>query len=192
MIVAPLRERWAAIAAQPWRPVTSVGALSAIAVGVVLLAGASLGDRWIPVVDHANLVFHEAGHVIVGLFSSRVAVYGGTLGQLVFPVIATFTFWRRREPVACAIAAFWLCQNLLNIATYLGDARAMQLPLIGGMDPELAHDWREILGRWGLIAWDTRLASLLVFAAWCAGLAIATWLLLRWQAGERGGATRRI
>ena len=29
--------------------------------------------------DHANLLFHEAGHPAVGLLSSRLEPYGGTL-----------------------------------------------------------------------------------------------------------------
>ena len=37
----------------------------------------------------------------------------------------------------------------------LGDARAMALPLIGGLDPERYHDWREIFTRWGMLELDT-------------------------------------
>ncbi len=157
-------------------------ALSAtLAAGLALLIAASLGDRWIPIVDHANLAFHEAGHLIVGLLSSRLAVYGGTLGQLVFPVLAAIAFRRRREPVGVALGVLWTCENLLNIATYLADARTLALPLIGGMDPELAHDWREILGRFDLLAWDTRLAGLLRLIAWCGGLGASAWLVWKWQ-----------
>ena len=155
-------------------------ALVGIAAGLGLLALATLGDRWVPIVDHANLVFHEAGHLILGLLSGRLAVYGGTLGQLVFPVLALFAFRRRREPLAAALAAYWLCQNVLNIATYLGDARTLALPLIGG-----AHDWQEILSRWGVLAWDTRLAALLRFCAWCGGLATSAWLALHSQVATR-------
>jgi hypothetical protein len=160
--------------------VSVAGALGCVSFGFGLLAMGTLGDRWVPVVDHANLVFHEAGHVILGLLSGRLAVYGGTLGQLAFPVLALIVFWRRREPLATALAAFWVCQNLLNIATYLGDARALALPLIGG-----SHDWQEILGRFGLLGWDTRLAALLRFCAWCGGLATAAWLGLQTQAKTR-------
>mgnify|MGYP003513706261 CR=1 FL=1 len=44
------------------------------------------------IVDHANLLFHEAGHPIVGLFSQRLEPYGGTLGQLVFPLVLMMSF----------------------------------------------------------------------------------------------------
>jgi p-aminobenzoyl-glutamate transporter AbgT len=39
------------------------------------------------ILDHANLLFHEAGHPVAGVFSQRMEVYGGTLGQLTFPLV---------------------------------------------------------------------------------------------------------
>src|SRR5580704_6492560 len=44
--------------------------------------------------DHANLLFHEAGHPAVGLFSRRLEPYGGTVGQLTFPVVLAISLWR--------------------------------------------------------------------------------------------------
>jgi len=46
------------------------------------------------VLDHANLLFHEAGHPIVGLFSARLEPYGVTLGQLVFKFVVAVSCWR--------------------------------------------------------------------------------------------------
>jgi hypothetical protein len=140
------------------------------------LLKASTGDHWVPLLDHANLVFHEAGHLLVGIVSDRLAVYGGTLGQLVFPVAAAWQFLRRRHTLGFVVAAAWGCESLLNVATYLGDARAMELPLIGGLDPATHHDWREILSRFGLLELDTTLATLLRFAAWTGGLTLCAWL----------------
>lgn len=140
-----------------------------------------------PIVDHANLVFHEAGHLLLGLLSDRLAVYGGTLGQLVFPVACAWHFYRRRHTLGFALAATWLCESLLNVAVYLGDARALQLPLIGGLDPETHHDWREILTRWGLLSLDTTFAGLLSAGAWLGGVAVCFWLMRRWLAGREAG-----
>ena len=65
-----------------WNRVTTrslMGFICGLAVlGVLLLASE---DGFVFLVDHANLLFHEAGHPIVGLFSSRLEPYGGTLGQ---------------------------------------------------------------------------------------------------------------
>ena len=149
-----------------------------------LLVRASTGDRFVPIVDHANLAFHEAGHLIVGLVSDRLSVYGGTLGQLFFPVATAWHFARRRHALGFALTAGWACESTLNVATYMGDARAMALPLIGGLDPATHHDWREMLSRWGLLEADTTLAFATSLVAWAAGIALCFWVMRRWLAGR--------
>lgn len=112
-------------------------------------------QSWVPILDSANLALHEAGHPLTGAFSERLAVYGGTLFQLLFPLAAAWHFARREHAPGLATAWIWLGENLLNIARYIADARARELPLVGGGE----HDWTEILGRWGLLQSDVRLAS---------------------------------
>ncbi|HEX6570933.1 MAG TPA: hypothetical protein VF055_02845 [Steroidobacteraceae bacterium] len=145
-----------------------------------LMVRASTGDRFVPIVDHANLAFHEAGHLIVGLVSDRLSVYGGTFGQLVFPFATAWHFARRRHTLGFALTAGWACESVRNVATYMGDARALALPLIGGLDPATHHDWREILSRWGLLEADTALALATSLAAWAAAIALCFWLMRRW------------
>ena len=131
--------------------------------GVALLAGICLAfhglsdGQWVPLLDHANLALHEAGHPLVGLFSERLAVYGGTWFQLLFPLAVAWHFARQQHQVGVAASVVWLGENLLNIARYVADARAQELPLVGGGD----HDWTEILGRWGILHLDGLVAGLL-------------------------------
>ncbi len=133
--------------------------------------------------DHANLLFHEAGHPFVGLFNRRLEPYGGTLGQLVFPLVLAVSFWRQRNAPGFAAAWIWFFENWLNIARYLADARTMELPLLGGGD----HDWNTILSRWGLLAYDTRIAAGLRFAAWAGMGAACIWVVWRaWLDHRRG------
>ena len=168
-----------------WSPVGGVGAWATLLFVLWLLVRASTGDRFVPIVDHANLAFHEAGHLLLGLLSTQLAVYGGALGQLVFPVAAAWQFRRRRQTRAFVLATGWACESLLNVATYMGDARALALPLIGGLDPATHHDWREILSRFGLLEADTTLALATTLAAWVVGLVACFWLMRRWL-GDRG------
>ncbi|MEI9962108.1 MAG: hypothetical protein WDM76_13545 [Limisphaerales bacterium] len=72
--------------------------------------------------DHANLLFHEAGHPIIGLFSNRLEPYGGTIGQLVFPVVLAVSLWRKGQALAFAASVIWFFENWLNIARYMADA----------------------------------------------------------------------
>ena len=74
-------------------------------------------------------------------------LYGGTLGQLVFPIVAAVRFRRQRQAVGVALSGVWLFENFLNIARYMEDARAQLLPLVSGGE----HDWYHIFTRWGLL-----------------------------------------
>ena len=91
----------------------------AFVIGCVLLCAALLfdDDEFIPIIDHANLIFHEAGHVIFGILGERMELYGGTLMQLVFPVLAALAFWRQKARVSVAVALLWLFQKALRSPT---------------------------------------------------------------------------
>ncbi len=186
-MLEPFLERLRETHASDWQPVASGGLIAWALFCAWILWFSHTGDRWVPLLDGANLAFHEAGHPLFGLLGERLEVYGGTLGQLVFPVAALCVFWRRREAVSTAVCVAWLADNLFNIARYMGDARAKLLPLVGGLDPEYSHDWDIILRRWGLLNLDTTLALVLRCAGWALILCAGIWLLRRWQADRDAG-----
>lgn len=159
-------------------PAVATPGLLGVAGTVVVLAFAYRAsfDGFIPVLDHANLAFHEAGHVFFGIFGSTLGLYGGTLGQLVFPVVVTVSFLRNGALISAALALLWLFQNFLNIARYVADARVQQLPLVGGGD----HDWFNILSRWGALSADTTLARLLSTLAWLGMFGTSIWIGIVW------------
>jgi len=134
------------------------------------------------IVDHANLLFHEAGHPIVGMFSQRLETYGGTLGQLAFPIILAVSFWRKGQSLSFAGAVIWFFENWLNIARYMADARRQELPLVGGGD----HDWHRILSRWHLLQFDVGLATVIKTIGWLGMVAACGWVIWRaWQDRNR-------
>jgi hypothetical protein len=176
------RRRKASAAPGRWQPVTNAAFLAAsVGILTLLLLLASDDDGFLLVLDHANLVFHEAGHVFYGMLGPTAGLYGGTLGQLTFPAATCAVFLRRGEPVPVALTAVWLFQNFLNISRYVADARVQQLPLVGGGD----HDWFRILGRWGMLSSGTTLASLLSLAGWIGMVAAWVWSLWRWSQEPR-------
>ena len=130
--------------------------------------------------DHANLLFHEAGHPIVGLFSRRLETYGGTIGQLTFPLVLAVSFWRRGEAISFAASVIWFFENWLNIARYMADARAQILPLVGGGD----HDWALIFGRWHLLKHDTQIAATVNACGWIGMAAACLWVVWLWWSGR--------
>jgi hypothetical protein len=151
--------------------------------GIFLLALFRSEPGFVVLLDHANLLFHEAGHPLIGLFSVRLEPYGGTVGQLVFPVFFMVSFWRSGQAPGMAAASIWFFENWLNIGRYLADARAMELPLIGGGD----HDWNTILSRWGLLRHDLQIAAAIKFVAWVGIATSVLWLSWRaWQDRNTG------
>ena len=135
--------------------------------------------------DHANLLFHEAGHPIVGLFSRRLETYGGTLGQLTFPVLLAVSFWRKGQALSFAAAVIWFFENWLNIARYMADARELELPLVGGGD----HDWNTIFTRWNLLSCDTQIAGAVKLMGWIGVVLAVLWVGWRgWRDRERPDA----
>jgi hypothetical protein len=172
--------------AEPWNPVSAGGLAFSLALVGFIFYCAFFAGGWVPLADDANLAVHEAGHPLIGVFSSRLAVYGGTAAQLVFPVICMFEFWRRRWTLSYGLCGIWLGQSLLNVARYVADARAMQLSLVGFSAHPL-HDWNVILSRWGLLQQDMSIANGLRIVAWLT-IACAIWFLLRgWSRDCTGG-----
>ena len=137
-----------------------IGFLVAAALFFVLVLCSEPG--FIFIVDHANLLFHEVGHPIFGLFSERLETFGGTIGQLVFPVVLAVGFWRQGQSISFASALIWFFENWLNIARYMADARAQELPLVGGGD----HDWHRILARWHLLQNDVSISAVVRTIGW--------------------------
>jgi hypothetical protein len=169
-----------------WSPMTSARAgKTLVLLGLLGLWLARDADGFLPVLDDANLAFHEAGHVLLGLLGPVARLYGGTVGQLFFPVAVVLSFWVRRHPAGFVLGGAWLCQNLLHLARDVADAGARALPRRG----DHGNDWTVLLERWGGLASDARLAGLLRGVALLGLLLLGLWTLWRW--GLDRAASRR-
>jgi hypothetical protein len=139
-----------------------------------------------------SLPFHEAGHIVFRIFGDFMAVLGGSLMQVIIPVVCLAAFLKRGDAFAASFALWWTGQNFIDMAPYINDARAQRLMLLGGVTGEDVpgyHDWNNILGRLGLLNIDHSLAntshivgSLLMTAAfiWAA---IILWM--QWKNRDR-------
>lgn len=114
-----------------------------------------------------NLGIHEAGHLVFGFLGEWLMVAGGTILQCAAPILATWLLLRQGDWFGLPVGGFWEATNLYNVATYMADARAQELPLvtIGGGEPAVAHDWAYLLESVGLLEHDERLAGLVRIAA---------------------------
>ncbi len=138
--------------------------------GTFLFSGVTLG-------------VHELGYVIFRFAGHFIMSAGGSFTQVAAPLILAWMFYSQPDFFAITVSGSWLSFSLFNLATYVGDARAMDLPLVGlSDDPE--HDWHYLLGATHLLPFDTTFAFLLRVLAFVLGLvslAFAAWLLRQMQ-----------
>jgi hypothetical protein len=137
-----------------------VALLAGLAVWTFQFARAPMGVAAIQSVLHLpNLVFHEAGHVILGFFGRFVGVLGGSLFQFALPLALAGVFLKQRDQLGAAVCTWWAGQNLLDLAPYIADARALQMVLLGGKTGAEVegHDWEYLLGVLGWLRFDRAL-----------------------------------
>lgn len=127
-------------------------------------------------ISRVNLVFHEGGHAIFGIFGNRtLTILGGSLNQVLVPAIVTIAFWRHRDPSGFAFGLVWLFINFLGVAIYMADAREPFLPLIANLDPYQSHDWRNLFNQWDLWSVDTLIAKTTYRIGWIGMIGTALW-----------------
>jgi hypothetical protein len=126
-----------------------------------------------------TLAFHEMGHILFAPFGEVLMIAGGSIIQLAIPIIAALLLlWRQGDYFGFAVGGAWLGFSALDLSRYIGDARALQLPLVS-LGPEAEHDWWYLLSRMGWLRHDTRIAGLvhgLGTLILIASIAFALWL----------------
>lgn len=135
----------------------------------------AIGESFLHRVD---LIFHEAGHTVFRPFGDFMQVLGGSLGQLLMPLIVMLAFLRQGDAFGAAVGLWWLGQSAMDVAIYINDARALELPLLGGGtgydDPD-RHDWNNLLGRLGLLPRDRAIAGFAYLLGRAAMLLAVFW-----------------
>ena len=181
-MIQTFRDAFQDLRASPWEGDGQVAVASALSLMllVALVEGLSQ-ESWVPVLDSLNLVFHEAGHPLFGIFGwETLTILGGTLMQLLVPMLVFAAAWGRRQAAGTALAACWFFQNFHSIARYMADAREQALPLVGGGE----HDWFNLFLRWDCLERDTAIARNVHILGWLGMLGSATWLIWRWARRE--------
>jgi hypothetical protein len=89
-----------------------------------------------------------------------MGVAGGSLMQLLVPIGAAAVLLAGREYFGASVAGCWLSFSLSNLAVYVGDAVAQELPLVSFSPDGGEHDWYYLLDHFGALGYDLRLAML--------------------------------
>jgi hypothetical protein len=118
-----------------------------------------VGDSFLHVI---SIPFHEAGHIIFSPFGDFMMTLGGSLTQVLVPLVCLGAFLTEASfnAFGAAVMLWWAGENMLDVAIYINDARALQLVLLGGhTGAEVeGHDWEHILLMTGALHLDHQLA----------------------------------
>lgn len=118
--------------------------------GLTLLRAPGTGSF----LDSIDLAIHESGHLVFAPFGEAIGFFGGTMLQLLLPAVFVGYFLKRDDRFGAAVCLWWVAQNFWNVSVYVADARAQELPLVGGGE----HDWAFLLERAGWLAYDQMIA----------------------------------
>jgi hypothetical protein len=169
---------------EPWKPVSRPVLAGWLVFYVAFLAYAFRAHGGFLFIDSANLVVHEGGHNLFGWFGPTIGLWGGTLLQWLVPFLLAVYFLTRRETAGFVFCLFFFFENWLYTATYMADARAMELELVTTGDPEFAkHDFNAIFSSLGILAYDTRIAAVVRTLGWCGMIGVVIWLARRKPGG---------
>lgn len=170
-----------------WQPIATAGLIALlVGCGWLVLLVKTDKDGFIQIVDSFNLVVHEFGHPLFGIFGESAGLWGGTLAQLLLPLLIMGVFWYQRAALSMCLAGVWFFQNFFNVARYMADARAQELPLVGGGQ----HDWFNIFSRHDLLQSDLAIASVMRTIGWIGMISFMALAVVLWY-GQRGQVEER-
>ena len=144
--------------------------VSGLAVWTIVLLRTPLPDLAASFMHLINLPFHEAGHIVFAPLGDFMMSLGGSLLQVLIPLICAGAFlFQQDDPFGASVCMWWTGESLLDLSPYIDDARSLQLMLLGGPASEIeGHDWEAILAALGWLHLDHSLARL----AWGLGAAL--------------------
>jgi hypothetical protein len=135
-------------------------------------------------IDGANLLIHEAGHLFFRPFGEFMMIAGGSLFQVIVPSIFVGYFIYYRKPYSAALVLFWVGESIVNVSVYAADAAAMELPLTGGSDS--VHDWNYLLSRLGMLSATVTIGRMIRLTG--AATIIAGWVWALKASGDQSEA----
>jgi hypothetical protein len=133
-----------------------------------------------------NLPIHEAGHILFRILGEFMGIAGGSLLQILIPVVFFGYFVYHKKPFSAAIVLFWVGNNFLDVYVYAADAVVMQLPLLSGLTGAEGgfHDWNYLLSETGLLGKTNLIAKLLRFTGTIITIAAAIGAFVYARQGE--------
>lgn len=154
-----------------WKSVSRVAGIAWLFFYVLFLLYAFASHSGFLILDYANLLIHEGGHFFFSWFGNTIMILGGTLGELLVPLLCAIYFFFHRETTGFAFSLFWFFENFPYIGAYMADARTASLPLVGSEE----SDWTILFTQWGLLAQDQKIGAAMRTLGLLGMLATTAW-----------------
>lgn len=139
-------------------------------------------NRTSNIINAVDFGVHELGHILFSPFGMLMTYMGGSLWQVIFPLLWFAALLKKGWYFASSLCLCWCGFSLLDVADYVADARARAFPLASlSSDYDSAHDWYNILSQLNALESDLTIAAVLRFVAHIiilAGFVMALWLLV--------------
>jgi hypothetical protein len=162
-----------------WKPVSRGAGIAWLVFYALFLLYAFMDRSGFLFLDYVNLMIHEGGHFFFSWFGETIHILGGTLGELIVPLLcAAFFFWKR-ETAGFAFSCFWFFENFPYIGTYMADARTSALPLVGSDE----SDWTILFGQWNLLLQDEKIGGAMKILGFVGMIVSVLWLANRVRLG---------
>jgi len=155
------------------------------------------GEIWGSLMHYPIVPIHEFGHIVFMPFGEFLHNLGGTLFQVLLPLIfGAILIVKNRDPFAAAVMLWWSAIALIDAAPYVYDAYKPQHILLSGRTgDDGSHDFVDVLGELGLlnkaqpIGYGVRVFGAGMMAVALAWGAYLLWLQYRETRGSRPGTT---
>lgn len=139
-------------------------------------------NRIANVISGVNFGVHELGHFLFIPFGEFMTILGGSLLQVLFPLIWFGIALHRKWFFAATMMLCWTGLSLIDVSIYAADAQVRLLPLVTlNSDYDEAHDWYQILTRLNMLEHTDTIARMLRLVGMVAaalGLILGAVLLL--------------
>ena len=140
-----------------------------------------------------TLAFHEMGHIVFIPLGRTMTIAGGSIMQLLVPLAAAIYLLKKQDDwFGFGVGLSWLSFATFELATYVGDAARMELPLVG-FGGGYHHDWATLLTEWRVIDHCDAIATcvrVLAGAVWLFAMIemgyIVAKIAIRTYSSERG------
>ena len=132
----------------------------AILLAAIVFYGAKLALMDIPSWEMASSLIHlpmvpihEFGHVLFRPLGEFMTLLGGSLFQVLLPLIFGGIFVvKNRDPFAASVMLWWAAVAVMDVAPYVYDAfQPVHVLLTGRTGDNGAHDFIDVLGDLGLL-----------------------------------------